>query len=1224
MMSTLGASYRRLFGSTGCCCSLSSYPPIRAPRPRHRLSPPARSGNLDLVRSHPATIWSLTALCLVGCDGPSSGADQLPGPADALALPALPDREAPPHPQDDWLDLGAATISRSRVIVALDEAATVGQANDLLAHLGARILGAVPELGWLELEVEGSADAAAVTSAVATAEEHEGVGAASLDFLPRPANLPPAHEIAGLTWSYAAGAGSSSWHLQAIGAPAAWNLRDRLVRARAVPPVVVLDQNFHLDHEDLASAFDSGSRAMAIAPREHGTAVASVIGAAFDGRGVEGVLPVTPRLLALDVTCHGSSLAEVGKYVLARPELRLINSSMGLITYLPKDAAGRITGQLVPLSLVPGAPGHSWIDEIRRAGRMYARWLVALEARGVDLLVIAAAGNSGVVDAARRGSLSMAEQMIVTTDFVYEASEESGWAAAAELVPAAAPHVLAVEALDRALAQAPFSNRAGQMAAPGVDVGVAWSAPSGYRAVSGTSFSAPLVTGAAALLWALEPSLSRREVRDLLCGVEVAAAARTGTETCARRADGTDICWSCPRGAIRAVPPALNLVGAVQRLASLKPDAGILRDLADVDDGTTDGNMRVDPATGAPTPAVAARGDGCVDMRDLRALRDALLIAAGDDAGLDGDPFHPRRDLNGDGVVFGAPSPPTRTAPAETAHSRFDLDLDGTVDADDALALAGVWGSCVAGRSPRLEGRSGAGVLSELSETSADFWVRVPADRPSTIATSTGGGRRIVPGTSAIHGGLYAVVTARVRCGSPMSACVVDADIDGRTRNRCSTFADVAAGRDEVAADARLLAPEVPLVYASYAELDDQARMHFRTSDMESDYQLRGHGAPPFFPSPDGLMVGALDPTIVPATVYLTSVRSGLVDAQTIPDTARAAGLMRWSPDAGHLTHIVQGTDGATHLHLYERGGSGGYTRTEILGVPIGNTHPALDDTWLYFNGYDGELYRIATSSLRVFDSGGARCRVPVAERLTFTEGTYANPVLLADAPSPVGGQGVLVQSRTGRDEYYLGLLMPDRRGANNAARIAFLAPGVGPAAWSSDGQQVAFMNHDDGGGAPTGTFVIDLGIDPELDARVARVADASSGGLAWSPDGQQLMIRVIPTDGSPPTISVATVSWPPIGDRPTFAPAVSAVPHEERWGDPAWTFAGEVAVVQEFEEMVPGLGSVWHSDVVLVGPPLWTARRLSAGLTFVHSDGSTRSRSEGWPAGAVSPGAWW
>ena len=87
--------------------------------------------------------------------------------------------------------------------------------------------------------------------------------------------------------------------------------------------------------------------------------------------------------------------------------------------------------------------------------------------------------------------------------------------------PASFAHVLTVGATDEADRVTVFSSASPAMdlAAPGQDIEAAIPTlfdPTGYASVDGTSFSAPLVSGAAAAVWTLRPTLSNTQLFEVM------------------------------------------------------------------------------------------------------------------------------------------------------------------------------------------------------------------------------------------------------------------------------------------------------------------------------------------------------------------------------------------------------------------------------------------------------------------------------------------------------------------------------------------------------------------------------------------------------------------------------------------------------------------------------------------------------------------------------------
>ena len=223
-------------------------------------------------------------------------------------------------------------------------------------------------------------------------------------------------------------------------------------------PVTIVDSGLFFDHPEFAgrpNVVALNNQEPAPIGGVHGTAVASVVGAPVNGVGVVGIYP--------------------------EASLRIFDASLGDGTRLPASdiargiAAAADKGPSV-INLSLGGPGH---DRAIDAA-------VALAVRRGSL-VVAASGNSGD-----------------------EGNEIS--------YPGANAHVLTVGATDETDTPVPFTTRSPyvDLAAPGVDIPVASALDRGWRAEDGTSFSSPIVAGAAAWLWTARPTLDAGQVAEIL------------------------------------------------------------------------------------------------------------------------------------------------------------------------------------------------------------------------------------------------------------------------------------------------------------------------------------------------------------------------------------------------------------------------------------------------------------------------------------------------------------------------------------------------------------------------------------------------------------------------------------------------------------------------------------------------------------------------------------
>ena len=225
-------------------------------------------------------------------------------------------------------------------------------------------------------------------------------------------------------------------------------------------PVTIVDTGVDLGHPEFAGR--PGTTALNGQningqTEEHGTAVASVAAAPANGVGLVGVYPQA-TLRVWDGSPSGGGI------------------SVGLVV-AGIDAAVRRGPSVINISL-----GTIVRDPVFEA--------ITAVAFGSGSLVVAAAGNDG-----NRGN-----------PLEY---------------PASYPHVLTVGATDSSGAAAYFSSSSPfvDVAAPGQLIPVAVptaSDPTGYSTFSGTSFSSPLVAGAAAWIWTARPNLNVTQLFDLI------------------------------------------------------------------------------------------------------------------------------------------------------------------------------------------------------------------------------------------------------------------------------------------------------------------------------------------------------------------------------------------------------------------------------------------------------------------------------------------------------------------------------------------------------------------------------------------------------------------------------------------------------------------------------------------------------------------------------------
>jgi len=632
---------------------------------------------------------------------PASGL--LPGPSGDPANAQIADL---PFPDPDPADLVAPSgipISVRDLLVEFQDTASVGQVNALLQSISAEIVGA-NTLGKLVLvRLLGPSNLTRVLDAQHTLLASPLVRSASINYGMEDERLPPHNTDTGnnrWTWEVPPNLSSGDWGLKAIRMPQAWNLYDRLALLDDTIEVLIMDAGpgaADADHPDLSPRVD---KFRASDPEgEHATLMAGIVGAIWNNNlGVEGIYPRNITLVSRTDSYWGSLPDTVVRLLGARPQLRIVAYSAG-------QSKMFLRANIDPVTAL--------VDPTKPAGPSNPTWRAQTDASAVTLLNTIqrfATGPGGRTNFLMFCSAGNARLRPGTAQD-YQARDNgpcTNVAVRGAAVGAGADHFLAVESTNAAGNRASDSAASGTLSAPGVCVRATERHDDGsnydaicvandaailnYATQSGTSFATPYAAGVAAYVWSLDSDLSYTQVRGLIGDATNRLTVGAG-----------------PTGGSPA-NEQVDAFAATLAIDAVRANKKIQRALADVDDGTSDGNTRIDPFTAAVNTSISTsdgrRGDGHLTMRDFRTWRDAYLqaraadfAAAGLAIALDGAEQHFKKDLNFDGCVgtqAATPAHPATTdvpartdaqcstvpgaAPGENVYPRYDFNGDGQID----------------------------------------------------------------------------------------------------------------------------------------------------------------------------------------------------------------------------------------------------------------------------------------------------------------------------------------------------------------------------------------------------------------------------------------------------------------------------------------------------------------------------------------------------------------
>jgi uncharacterized protein YkwD len=722
------------------------------------------------------------------------GFDGLTGAPTANARANVPTTQPPadtlsefaPHPVYGY------PTSRTDLLVLPTTSATVAQVNAALRSAGATVTGGYSLFGTFSVSVLDRSDFSPLLDAQRILRASPGIAAVAPVWAsefeqrtPRPPDLPDSNA----NWAVGNPSQLDQWGLRLGRVPAAWNALDtgRVNATNGVVDTVILDAGF-ASHPDVTYAsLETSSFLAAAVDVNHGTHVGGIIGASYDddspntagrSRGVAGVNPlarmhgVIVRSIDIDVTIpstgwfasgwfpttvgsihsHVASFENVlnekrsdGRF----PRLAVVNASIGAFTFQSREQIRLWANAVGSRGCGPGPGDDTTITSARctpetldafradmaAVASSYASRVLAV-AKARDVVIIKAAGNSNRRMCEGSTSTSVAACADVGTGGVpieLDAQWNNEFIIARNLgastVPALIdPPLVVVGSHDLAWNEAADSSPGPgvDIHAPGVGILSTVRSDNGtgpaalgvgghwYDFYSGTSMATPHVSAAIGYLLALRPGLP---------------SLAAGTVLATRRTQSSGL-------------RTLDVHAAAQAWAGAVP-------FADQSDGSADGNERVAldlanrplaPADRTGTDALDERlgprrsnPDGRVDMRDLRAFRDAWLQTCFDGSStdtamcpqpneirLDGAVNAPQRDGNLDGCVnpvppgspagtppsCGWPGPPLTYQGGEARFNRFDLNGNGT------LSLTATNGVRIAA--------NGAGTTTETQMTDLD------------------------------------------------------------------------------------------------------------------------------------------------------------------------------------------------------------------------------------------------------------------------------------------------------------------------------------------------------------------------------------------------------------------------------------------------------------------------------------------------------------------------
>lgn len=336
--------------------------------------------------------------------------------------------------------------------------------------------------------------------------------------------------------------GGNDWWAEAIGAYSAWDFVDRHEDAVHKTTVGIFDSGFDADHEDLRGKMSFPDDYQTNTESDHGTHVAGIIGATNNDIGIRGVAD-RADLIGVDwspatndsESAEYVSLLSSGEYAgiiksLIENDAKVINCSWGSNQSGWDVFLSKITnGMFDEPSLYEKAwESYRW-NSVNICVSMMLQLFLNDKA---DFLIVQSAGNgydnTGIIGY----DASLTSDFCALTEDAFRGIEQNysigiitrNWMEKVDFTyENFKNHILIVGSVEnkrdedgnyKMVSGSNYGNVV-DICAPGNGV-FSMFAGDKYGNLSGTSMAAPMVSGAAALVWSVSPELSAAEVKQAL------------------------------------------------------------------------------------------------------------------------------------------------------------------------------------------------------------------------------------------------------------------------------------------------------------------------------------------------------------------------------------------------------------------------------------------------------------------------------------------------------------------------------------------------------------------------------------------------------------------------------------------------------------------------------------------------------------------------------------